>query len=459
MGTARNPDRPTLGPQVVRLSQLLGVPAMPWQEHVLDVALERDGDRWAYPIVVCEVPRRAGKTTMTFVRQAHRAVARPFSNIVWGAQNRTEGLKIWDQQSQLLLPYKDKLRFKARRSQGSESMRYVNGSRVSLFTPDGEGGVGTATDDVTLDEARFHSPSLGAELEAAIMPTQDTTDGQLWLISSAGSFGVGDWFYGWLQKAEAQLEQGRGIALFRYGIPDDGDPLDLDLVCSHHPAVGHTIDRMTIAERQERMEPYDFAREYGSQWTRNVEQVIPGHDWVAGADTRRPMPDVGQLTLGFATSPTRSTSSIGAAWRTPDGRLYVAVLDHRPGVDWLIPRVHELREKWKPKGIVFNAVGPAVTIADKLKRDRVKLRGASTPEFVVACGQFYEHVLAREIFHHAQPALDDAVAGVGKRTLGERWVWGYKASEASISPLEAVTLAAWGFDHRPARRTPVVVGG
>lgn len=461
VGTARS-DLPSLGPKVAKLADMMGVHLMPWQRHVLDVSMEVTPEgRWRYSRVVVHVQRRAGKSTLTFLRQAYLAYTRPRQAIWFGAQSRKEGLDIWRQQLRdTVLPYAGKLHCRERQSVGTERVTYANGSEIALFTPSDSALVGLATDDVTLDEARLHTMARGLALEAGIRPTQATRDGQMWIVSSAGTFGQSDWLWGWLEKGRKAVEAPDApIAYFDYSVPEDSDPTDLDLCIEHHPAAGHVVSREFLAAEHDDMDAYDFAREYAGSWTKATEQIIPGHDWAAGADTRRPMPEIGQLTLGFATSPTRSTSSIGAAWRTPDGRLYVAVLDHRPGVDWLIPRVHELREKWKPKGIVFNAVGPAVSVADKLKRDRVKLRGASTPEFVVACGQFYEHVLARDIFHHAQPALDDAVAGVGKRTLGERWVWGYKASEASISPLEAVTLAAWGFDHRPARRTPVVVSG
>lgn len=457
VGTTRS-SLPTLGPRVGHLSGMVGVPFMPWQSYVSDVALEVDGDRWRYSVVVVHVPRRAGKSTLTFVRQTHRAITTRNMAIWYGAQSRKEGLDIWRQQlREHILPHAARLGAKERQSVGSEALRFANGSEIQLFTPSDSALVGLATDDVTVDEARFHSPTRGLALEAGIRPTMATRNSQLWIVSSAGTYGQSDWLWSWLERGRKSLDDPDSrIAFFDYSIPEDGDPSDLDLVAAHHPAIGHTISREFLAAEQADMDPYDFAREYAGQWTKAVEQVIPGHDWAAGADPHRPMPEPKNLVLGFATSPTRSTSSIGAAWRTPDGRLYVTVLDHRPGVDWLIPRLLELRQTWKPRGIVYNAIGPAVSVADKLKRDRVKLKAASSPDYVVACGAFYEHVLAREIFHHAQPSLDDAVAGVGKRTLGERWVWGYKASEASISPLEAVTLAAWGYDHRPSRRTVVV---
>lgn len=459
VGTPRS-DLPTLGPNVGRFGRMLDVHFMPHQQHICDVALERTpANRWRYRYVVVHLQRRSGKSTMTFIRQVHRAITKRNSDLRYGAQSRREGLDIWNQQlREHLLTHAEDIGFKQRLSIGSEALRFDNGSEISLFTPSDLTGHGVSTDDVAIDEARFHSAARGAALEAALRPTQATRDGQLWIISSAGIYGQSDWLHSWLDKGrEALTNPDSNIAFFDYSIPEDADPMDIDVVAEHHPAVGRTITKEYLAAEMESMEPYDYAREYGGLWTKNVEQVIPGHRWADCANPRRPKPTKGNLTLAFATSPTRSTSSIGAAWRDSQGLLHVALLDHRPGVDWLHPRLLELRETWQPKGIVFNAVGPAVSVADGLRRERVKLMSANSPDYCIACGALFEHILAGTVSHHAQPSLDDAVAGVGKRTLGERWVWGYKASEASISPLEAVTLAAWGYDHRPPRRTPVVV--
>ena len=460
LGTPRS-DLPSLGPRVGELAQLLGVPMMPWQQHVLNVSLERAGDRWRYDRVVVHVPRRAGKSTLTFVRQTHRAITSPGAGIWYGAQSRKEGLDIWRQQlREHILPHAKRLGCKERQSVGSEALRFTNGSEIALFTPSDSALVGLATDDVAVDEARFHSPARGLALEAGIRPTQATRDGQLWIISSSGTYGVSDWLWSWLQKGNTALEDPDSrVAFFDYSIPETGDPMDLDLVAAHHPAIGHTITREYLAAEQESMDPYDFAREYAGQWTKAVEQVIPAHDWAACADPKRPKPTPGDLVLAFAVSPTRTSASIAAAWHTPTGQLYVALLDHRPGEpSWLLPRLEELKERWKPKRIIYNRVGPAVSVADAVRRSKIRLTPASSHDYVVACGSLYEHILARTIAHHAQPELDDAVAGVGRRNLGERWVWGYKASEASISPLESVTLAAWGQEQRNAgTREPIVI--
>jgi hypothetical protein len=50
--------------------------------------------------------------------------------------------------------------------------------------------------------------------------------------------------------------------------------------------------------------------------------------------------------------------------------------------------------------------------------------------------------------HLGQPVLDLAVAGATRRELGDRWLWNQETASVDISPLVAVTLAAWGHATR-----------
>src|SRR5690606_39326101 len=64
--TPRSPDRPTLGPRVAEVAAQLGTPLMPWQQYVVDVALELDPEtgQLAYREVVLTVPRDRKSTRL-----------------------------------------------------------------------------------------------------------------------------------------------------------------------------------------------------------------------------------------------------------------------------------------------------------------------------------------------------------------------------------------------------------
>ena len=72
-----------------------------------------------------------------------------------------------------------------------------------------------------------------------------------------------------------------------------------------------------------------------------------------------------------------------------------------------------------------------------------------------ACGQFFDAVSAGTVRHLGQPGLTAAVAGAASRPLADAWAWARRNAATDISPLVAVTLAAWGH----ALRAPVSDAG
>lgn len=461
LGTPRNPDRPSYGPKIAKLSAMLGKPFLPWQSHVSAVGGEIDPatGRYWYQTLIVHVPRRAGKTVMVFARQTHRALTRPAQKQLYGAQSRTDGLEIWDQQiSDMLAPHAARLGYKQRKSIGSERLDFRNGSRISLITPNENVGVGTFTDLVDVDEARFHSVIRGKEIESAIKPTQATRDGQLWIPSSAGTYGRSDWFYKWIERGRRSLTDPTShTAFFDYSIPDDADPLDLDTVCAYHPAVGLTVPRSFIEQQLADMDPNDFAREYASRWTRSVVSVMDADKWARLTELEQPQPTPGECALAFATNDDRSVTAIASAWRDADGVPHIEILDQQPGSAWFDHRWSELAARWEPLASAYVANGAAVAMADRLERGGSTLTPCNTSDYAVACGELFEAVEAERIRHAGQPDLNDAVLAVAKRTIGERWVWSQKASAAPIVSLEAATAALWAYDHPAPIREQMII--
>ena len=83
-------DRDTFGPLVVEVAKQMGYDPMPWQTHVLDVALEHVDGRLVYRDVVVSVPRQRPKTTTVFWMLVWRMLAAP-SQAAYGAQSRLIG--------------------------------------------------------------------------------------------------------------------------------------------------------------------------------------------------------------------------------------------------------------------------------------------------------------------------------------------------------------------------------
>ena len=60
---------------------------------------------------------------------------------------------------------------------------------------------------------------------------------------------------------------------------------------------------------------------------------------------------------------------------------------------------------------------------------------------VTYCGSMYDAVVANELEHDRQPALDAAATQAISRPLGDAWAWDRRRSPVELSRLISATLA------------------
>ncbi len=451
---------------------------MPWQRQVWDVGHEllEDGS-WAYDTVVVTVQRQAGKTTGVCPICLHRGLIRPGGRS-WlvDARSRQDGRDTFMDAIELLKASPAELRrlFKIREANGSEGITLPGGGRFRLTKPDGEGLHGKANELVASDEGWAYDAAQGAEFLQGALPGFTTTGGQLWIFSTAGT-AESTWLREKVEEGRAAVLAGErtGVAYFEWsvdeaaaaiilaGLDPTNDDVDLaqvwDAVLAHHPAANYTLKRSALAQAARMMTPGDFLRAYGNYWTGTAERVIPDHVWQARrpvdshGDLVWPAPPEAGVTLGFGVARDRSEAAVLAAWRdTPTSPLRVDVIEHHAGDSWVANRVQQLAAKWRTGPVGYNAAGGALDVADQLDRAGVELHAVDARAYGAACASFLSSVLNARMAHAGQPALDDAVAAAAQRTLGDAgWAWSHRHSAGSIAALEAATVAAWAYDHRP----------
>src|SRR5262245_20211812 len=89
---------------------------------------------------------------------------------------------------------------------------------------------------------------------------------------------------------------------------------------------------------------------------------------------------------------------------------------------------------------------PAIGVDHNLRDSSVVQQGAAQA--------LYDATLPENaaLQHLDQPMLNAAVEGARRRDLGDGgWTWARKATTVDLSPLVAVTLAAWGYSTRGHR--------
>ena len=135
-------------------------------------------------------------------------------------------------------------------------------------------------------------------------------------------------------------------------------------------------------------------------------------------------------------NPERSAAAIAVS----DEAGRVELVEHRPGVPWVVPRLKELADRWASP-IVLDGYGPAGSLVDQLEDQGVRVEKLTGRQVANACGAFYDAVSDRTIQIRSHDALDDAISAARRRSSGDAWAWARSDAQSDICPLMAVTLA------------------
>ena len=412
--------------------------------------------------MVLSVPRRAGKTVLTLATALDRMDMGRDVRAWYTAQRREDAAKQFRDEWAPMMDSRPTLRrlYKLRRSQGSEGIhRRTGSSRLQLFPPTENALHGMNADLVVIDEAWYFDQVTGEALEAGVRPAQLTRSWpQLWVVSAGGTI-ESTWWDHWLTVGESGSP---GVALFDYGAnssADDYDPGDPSTWVRAHPSLGHGFPIEALAHQwHTKRDVASFERAYLNVWPRPSLAVAAAGlelgDWAGAAHPDVVPSPVTAIALDVAAD--RAWSSIAVAG--PAGnRTVVEVIDHRPGVAWLAAGIRAARAEHRAAPVVADALVAASIVAE-LTRARIAVDTVGAADHARACGTFVDLLGSGRLSHRSQAVLDDAVAGAARRPLGDAWLWSRARSAADISPLVAVTLAAWTAHTRtPTGRGAVVV--
>ena len=438
-------SRPSHGGEVAAVAKMLGIVLMPWQRHVLDVALEFDpaSGLLVYRDVTVTVPRQAGKTTMILALMTWRALTMADQRIVFTAQTAQDAREKWrDEHVPILQKSSVADAFDIRYANGSESVRWKNGSLQTIVATTEASGHGKSLDLVCVDEFWAQQDT---RLEQGLKPTMITREQpQFWFFSTAGTAAS--------VPLRAKVDRGReavrqsvdkGVAYFEWSASSDDDPTDEQTWLGCHPAIGHTINADAVRSEFVSMPLNDFERAFLNRWTTGVTATpIPLAVWNRRVDENVVLGDDLVFAVDFA--PDKSFASVCGAGVVGD-RWGVELLDRRAGTEWVISRVIGLWDRWSPRCVVVDSAGPAASIIADLEKAGVRVETTNSRQMAEACGRMFDAVVNDRLVHRGQPELTAAVAGAGRRKLGDAWAFSRSNSSVDICALVGVTLALWGL--------------
>lgn len=441
----------TLGPEVADLCEMIGFAPDPEQRMALDLifALDGAGNSATFEAGVV-APRQNLKTGLFKQSVIGWLFLTKQRLIVWSAHEFSTTREALRDLDQLIggAPFLSRHVKRVLYANGQESIELVDGRRVIFRARTKTGGRGLTGDKVVLDEAF----ALTADHMGALLPTMAARpDPQILYGSSAGMAGS-EVLRGIRDRGRAGDER---LAYLEWCAPREGCE---DPACTHavgtegcaldrrglleqaNPALGRRITMERLRAFRRSMPPGEFAREFLGWW-----------DDPTGAELFGPGAWTENQTI---TNPTTKTSGLGLAvsydlaWAcfagaAADGdRVHVRPLHHAPRTGWVVAKAIELQGK-TGLPVVVDERGPASDLIQPLKDAGVHVRTVDTGEVLDACALVWKLVQDRLLAHQGYEELDAAVGAAVKRPVADRFAWGRKQSSGDISPLEAVTLAAW----------------
>lgn len=447
------------GPEAVRLGELAGLDPMPWQrffcEHALGQQVDGGGWRWAAFEVLLLVSRQNGKGTCIELIELYALFSLGL-NVYHTAQLMETSRKAAERLLLLIdrTPALARRIREVRRTADKVHVELTSGAFVTFMARSSRAGRGFDDANVLVfDEAMFLEPRM----TEAIIPTLTTRETPLVIYASSAGLAESALLRALRKRV---LDGGPGIAGFEWSVDpsapaaDGFDPLAVEVVAQANPSLGGLITMdfvhgehaaLTSNGRlqgyfRERLGIFDADPE-------EAKRVIPAAAWSARSGATGP-PD-GPVAFGVAAAwPDAARAAIAVVGRRA-GELVVQVVEHGAGTSWVLPRLRELVGRHDAP-VVIDPGGPAghlvADIADEA--DEVEVWTPTMRQVGYASADLLAEVSgdAPSLRHFDQPELTAAVTGAARRPLGDLWTW-QRRGEADISPLEAVTLAAWGVSQ------------
>jgi hypothetical protein len=458
----------SLGEEAIEIAQSAGLVPDPWQEHVITNALgvRKDG-KWAAFEVGLNVPRQNGKGGILEMRELAGIFLFGERLIIHSAHEFATANEAFRRMEYLLeesgLHRELKPRSGISRSHGDEGFVFKSGQRIRYRTRTKGGGRGFTADCLILDEAMYIAEfAHGALLPTLSARSEITEHGvQVWYTGSAVDQQDNEDGVVFARIRERGIKgDDPSLAYFEWSV-DDTNEKDEALLPEQvptevledekewaraNPALGVRISSEHIGHEFRSMDIRTFAVERLGigDWPitdSSLLTVINMDLWKALTDAdSKPLDPV---CFAYDVSPSRTSGAIGVGGRREDGRIHVEIIEHGAGTGWIVPRLVELSEKHSPFAIVCDGASPAAALIDELMEKDIEVEAKNANDQARACGVFYDLVDQEGLRHLGTAELVAALRGAKQRPLGDAWAWSRKNSKVDITPLVAVTLAAW----------------
>lgn len=340
---------------------------------------------------------------------------------------------------------------------GGRHIRKVGKKRLLFIARSSGSGRGFTGDFIGYDEAMF----LEAGKVAASLPSLSARPNPQVFYTGSSGFKTSTQMAKLRRRGVAKSSKRQAFFEWSAEVCDEycdplceqhDDPWAEETFAKNNPAYGIRITKRFWENESEAFDgnTEEWCREHLGVGTYPAPEngwfTIPEKWFAMCADKSQEPERVAQPIFSIDVTPDRSAATISVAGlRHSDDRVGVQVIDHKNGTGWIVSRVKQINEKWKPACWVIDKRSDAGSLITELEKADIKVEVLQAADVAHASGLIYDAFRDDKIRHYNQASLKAAVAGSDWRTLSESRAFDRKGSVVDLSPLMSATFAYWGY--------------
>jgi phage terminase large subunit-like protein len=407
---------------VKQLCEIIKMPLLPWQEHVLKDMLTVDTKgKWIRKTNLLLIARQNGKTHLArMLILAH--LIKWETNVLMMSSNRSMALDTFRQVTDIL-ENNDHLKGfvkQIRYANGTESIEMLNGTRLDVVAATRDGSRGRSVNGLLfIDEVREISEE---GFRAATPVTRAHPNSHTLLCSNAG-----DAFSTVLNdlRERAISYPPKSFGFYEYSAPQYCKIDDRNAWALANPSLGYTITEEALEEAIATSPIENTRTETLCQWIDSLSSPWPHGVLEDTSDSTLEMTAGAYTVFGFDVSPSRRNGSLVAGQLLPDGRIGIGILEtysSQVAIDELqmAASIKGWADIYKPRLVCFDKYATQ-TIADRLSNSGVMVEDVSGQQFYKACGDLLEGLVNHRVVHNGQAELIQQMNNCAAKVNDSAW--------------------------------------
>jgi phage terminase large subunit-like protein len=419
---------------VKQLCEIIKMPLLPWQEHVLKDMLTVDTKgKWIRKTNLLLIARQNGKTHLArMLILAH--LIKWETNVLIMSSNRSMALDTFRQVTDIL-ENNDHLKGfvkQIRYANGTESIEMLNGTRLDVVAATRDGSRGRSVNGLLfIDEVREITEE---GFRAATPVTRAHPNSHTLLCSNAG-----DAFSTVLNdlRERAISYPPKSFGFYEYSAPQYCKIEDRNAWAMANPSLGYTITEEAIEEAIATSPIENTRTETLCQWIDSLSSPWPHGVLEETSDNTLEMTSGAYTVFGFDVSPSRRNGSLVAGQILPDGRIGIGILEtysSQVAIDELkmAASIKGWADIYKPRLVCFDKYATQ-TIADRLSNSGVMVEDVSGQQFYKACGDLLEGLVNHRVVHNGQAEFIQQMNNCSAKVNDSAWRIVKRKSAGDIS--------------------------